>query len=107
MISYKVIASLDAQNDLDNFIYYILTEKLNEQAAIALLDDYDETVAELSKIAGSLKPLEDDELKEYRKIRLRRHNYYLLYRIEGYVAIIDRMFHDLQDLDGVMKSNID
>lgn len=29
--------------------------------------DYDETVAELSKIAGSLKPLEDDELKEYRK----------------------------------------
>jgi len=28
--------------------------------------DYEETVAELSKIAGSLKPLEDDELKVYK-----------------------------------------
>ena len=103
MMKWNVISTEDVQNDLDNFVYYLLVEKLNEQAAKALLDDYDETVEELSKIAVSLKPLEDPDLNEYKKIRLRRHDYYLLYRLEETTAIIDRMFHDLQDLDKAMK----
>ena len=47
--------------------------------------------------------MEDPDLNEYKKIRLRRHDYYLLYRLEETTAIIDRMFHDLQDLDKAMK----
>lgn len=103
MKTWKVLATEDVKRDLDNFIYYILVEKLNEQAAKALLDDYVETVNELAICAGTLKPLDDMELANYRKIRLRRHNYYLLYRIENDIAIIDRMFHDLQDLDRIFK----
>ena len=34
------------QDDLDNFVYYLLVEKLNRQAAKAVLDDYDETIEE-------------------------------------------------------------
>lgn len=102
MKTWKVLATEDVQNDLDNFVYYLLVEKLNEQAAEALIDDYEETVQELEIVAGSIKNLEDPELCEYRKIRFRRHNYYLLYRIVDDVAIIDRMFHDLQDIDRVM-----
>ena len=98
-----MIVTEDVQNDLDNFVYYLLVEKLNEQAAKAVLDDYDETIDELEKVAGSLKPSDDSELSEYRKIRLRRHDYYLLYRLEGDTAVVDRMFHDLQDLDEAMK----
>ena len=103
MKTWKVIVTEDVQNDLDNFVYYLLVEKLNEQAATALLDDYDETISELGNIAGALKPLDDPELSHYRKIRLKRHDYYMLYRLENGTAVIDRMFHDLQDLDKVLK----
>ena len=103
MMTWRVITTEDVQNDLDNFVYYLLVEKLNEQAAVAVLDDYDETIEELAKVAGMMKTLEDPELGEYRKIRLRRHDYYLLYRLKEDVAVVDRMFHDLQDLDKAMK----
>lgn len=103
MKKWIVVATEDVQNDLDRFVYYLLVEKLNNQAAKAVLDDYDETIEELSNIAGSLKPLEDPDLSKYRKIRFRRHNYYLLYRIQEDIAIIDRMFHDLQDIDKALK----
>ena len=65
--------------------------------------DYDSTIEELKNVAGSLKNLEDPDLQEYKKIRLKYHDYYLLYRIDGDVAIVERMFHDLQDLDKAMK----
>ena len=70
MRRWEVLIKEDVQNDLDNFIYYLLVEKLNEQAANAVLDDYDETTDKLALIAGSLKNLDDPELSEYRKIRL-------------------------------------
>lgn len=103
MKKWDVIATNDVQQDLDNFVYYLLVEKLNEQAAKAVLDDYDETIEELANVAGTLRQLEDPQLNEYRKIRLRRHDYYLLYRLDNDSAIVDRMFHDLQDLDKAMK----
>lgn len=65
--------------------------------------DYDETIDELSRVAGALRTLEDQDLIDYRKIRFKRHNYYLLYRLVADKAIVDRMFHDLQDLDRAMK----
>ena len=40
---------------------------------------------------------------EYRKIRLWRHNYYFVYRVVDDTAIVDRMFHDLQDIDKALK----
>ncbi len=101
--NYRVIVTDDVQNDLDNFVYYLLVEKLNEQAAKALLDDYDASIDRLSEVAGALKQLDDSELSDYRKLRLKKHNYYLLYRIVGKNVIVDRMFHDLQDLDKAMK----
>ena len=102
MKRWNVIVTEDVQTDLDNFVYYLLVEKLSEQAAKALLDDYDETIEELAKVAGALKLFENPELSDYRKIRLRRHDYYLLYRVRDNDAIVDRMFHDLQDLDRAM-----
>ena len=40
MITWEVIATEDIQIDLDNFVYYLLAEKLNERAATAVLDYY-------------------------------------------------------------------
>ena len=103
--TWKTIITEDVKQDLDNFVYYLLVVKMNDQAASALLDDYDATINELSKVAGSLKYLDDPELAAdgYRKIRLRKHSYYLLYRVENDTAVVDRMLHDLQDLDKAMK----
>ena len=65
MKTWKVLATEDVQADLDNFVYYLLVEKLNEQAAAALLNDYDDTIEELKNVAGSLKDLQDPDLQEY------------------------------------------
>ena len=100
---WNIIATEDVEQDLDNYVYYLLVEKMNDQAATALLDDYDETIEELSTVAGMLKPLEEAQLSCFRKIRLRRHDYYLIYHLSGNDVIIDRMFHDLQDLDKALK----
>lgn len=35
--------------------------------------------------------------------QIRRHDYYLIYSIEGDKAIVHRMFHDLQDLDRTLR----
>ena len=48
MKKWIVVATEDVKNDLDRFVYYLLVEKLNNQAAKAVLDDYDETIEELS-----------------------------------------------------------
>lgn len=102
---WKVIVTADAKDDLDNFVYYLLVEKMNSQAASAVLDDYDKTIDKLSEVAGRLKYLEDPELADigYRKIRLKSHNYYLIYRVVGDTAVVYRMFHDLQDLDQALR----
>lgn len=103
--SYWIVKeSIDVQNDLDEFVRYLLIDKKNEQAAIAVLNDYDDTLNELSKVAGSLKLLDDEEMARlgYRKIRFQRHRYYLVYKIIESNAIVLRMFHELQDVDNIL-----
>ena len=50
MKTWKVVVTEDVQIDLDNFVYYLLVEKLNKQAAMALLEGYD-----LQDFDGALK----------------------------------------------------
>lgn len=61
-MEYKVYITEDAERDLDSFIYYLLFEKLNEQAAANLLDDFEITKNRLSLIAGSLKLCNNEQL---------------------------------------------
>ena len=60
---WNVEVTEDVEQDLDNYVYYLLVEKMNDQAATALLDDYDETIDELTKVAGSLKQDIDKAMK--------------------------------------------
>ena len=96
---YKVLATDDVESDLDQFIRYLLNDKMNEQAARNLIVDYQNTIQKLANVAGSLK-LDDDPkcaALGYRRIHSENHRYFLMYRVENDIAIIDRMFHDLQD----------
>lgn len=103
--SWEVIATDDVEEDLAGFVEYLLYEKKNEQAATAVIDDYDETIERLEGSEGAFGPMNNPRLAElgYRKILFQRHNYYLIYRIEGNKAIVDHMYHGLQDKDGVFE----
>ncbi len=104
-MDYNVVVSMDAEADLDRHIRYLLFIKQSEQAAKNVLDDYDETIENLSGIAGSLKYCENSKLKEhgYKKIHFRRHRYFMLFRLEDNKVIIDRIFHELEDFENKIK----
>ncbi len=98
-MDYNVLISDKAQAQLDKFIYYILVELGNEQAAIRVLEDAEETKVRLSRTAGSLKLCDNEKLRVlgYRMIHFGRHRYFMLYRIDGNTAYVEGIYHELQD----------
>lgn len=81
-MTYEVVLTKDAENDLDNFIQYLLFEKHSKQAA-ANVQDFENTKRNLEKIASSLKLCDNLRLRKlgYRRINFERHRYFMLYRI--------------------------
>lgn len=100
-MDYKVVVTEDAEDDLDKFIRYLLIEKRNEQAAKSLLEDFQNTIRSLEKVAGCLKYCENPKLKSagYRRMNFIVHRYFILYHIDTDKAIIDNIFHELQDYE--------
>ena len=98
---YKVVLTSDAEEDLNQFIRYLLYEKKSEQAASNVLDDFEVTKQSLSRVADSLKLCDNPKLKGqgYRKIHFLSHRYFMLYRIEENLVIVDGIFHELQDYE--------
>lgn len=96
-MDYKVVVTSNAENDLDQFVRYLLFEKKSEQAARNLLDDFEFTKQNLERVAGNLKYCENPRLKElgYRRINFITHRYFMLYRLEGDTAVVDSIFHEL------------
>ncbi|WP_026658755.1 type II toxin-antitoxin system RelE/ParE family toxin [Butyrivibrio sp. AC2005] len=104
-MAYKVVMTEDAEKDFDNFLYYLVYIKRNPQAASHLIDCVEETKFRLAEVAGSLKLCENEKLKSfgYHRINFKEMDYFFLYRVEGDMAIIDNMFHYLQDYENKMK----
>lgn len=100
-MAYKVVVTRDAEEDLDNFIKYLIVEKKNMQAAENVLNDFDTTIESLKHVAGSLKLCENPKLRqlEYRRINFLNHRYFMLYRIVDQVVFVDNIFHELQDYE--------
>ena len=103
-MEYKVVITEDAEADMDGFIYYLLFEKNNAQAATNLLNDFEATKENLSRVAGSLRLCDNLRLRKfgYRRIRFLSHRYFMLYRVDGDMAIVDNIFHELQDYENKM-----
>ena len=104
-MGYKVVITSDAEEDLDHFIRYLLLEKQNEQAAANVLNDFEEAKKTLTNSAGSLKRCDNPRLSAlgYRKIHFLSHRYFMLYRVEGNLAIVDNIFHELQDFENKIR----
>lgn len=103
-MDYRVTVTSDAEADLDRFLWYLLYKKRNRQAAANLLDDFEKTKQSLSKVAGSLKYCDNPRLKEhgYKRINFLSHRYFMLYRIEDTCAVVDKIFHELEDYENKM-----
>lgn len=104
-MEYDIVLSVQAQTHFREIINYLIYELQNQQAAISVADDFDETIARLSHVAGSLKLCDDSVLraKGYRTIRFRKHKYLMVYTIDGDRAYVEGIYHDLQDYEGILQ----
>ena len=100
-MDYKVVITIDAENDLDQFINYLIYEKKSLQSANNLLDDFDSIIESLTHIAGRLNLCDNPRLRKlgYRRINFLKHRYFMLYRIVDNLVIVDNIFHELQDYE--------
>lgn len=107
-MAYKVIIMPPAKRRLDMYVYYTLETLKNRQAAKSILADAKETKKRLSVIADSLKICDDPILAkyEYRKIGFEKHKFVMIYRIEDTHVIVDGMFHELQDYEGIFAKEL-
>ena len=103
-MDYRVVVTKDAEEDLDQFIKYLIFEKGSIEAAQNVLNDYDATIETLKIVAGSLKFCDNPRLRkqEYRRINFLNHRYFMMYRIVGDVVYVDNIFHELQDYESKM-----
>ena len=103
-MDYKVAVTAEAEEDLNQFIQYLLFAKKNKQAAKNVLDDFEDTVRMLKDVAGSLKICDNPRLQSlgYHRINFQKHRYFMLYRIENDVVYVDDIFHELQDYENRM-----
>lgn len=77
----------------------MLFVKRNEQAYDAVEEDYFKTIEELSRVAGSLQDPPEPELRErgLKRIHFLKHDYVMLYWIDGDEAVIVYIFHEKED----------
>lgn len=104
-MDYEVILTATAKTQLDQIIYYILSEFGSEQAALSVMEDADNIRDKLAHVAASLKFCDDSNLRAlgYRMIHFKYHRYFMLYRIEDDKVYVDAIYHDLQDYEGILR----
>ena len=87
-MDYKVVVTAEAEEDLNQFIQYLLFAKKNKQAAKNVLDDFEDTIKKLKYVASSLNVCDNPRLQSlgYRRINFQQHRYFMLYRIENDIA---------------------
>lgn len=108
MALYEVRHTEIANKLMDDCIFYIAFQFGNSDAVTSLYHDIIETEERLKYSADSIKLCDDAYLaqKGYRKIKLKKHNYILIYQIIENMVFIEAMFHSLQDYENVFKSTI-
>ena len=105
MRTYDVTSTPDADADTLRHYLYIRNVLRNPQAADAYLVDYDETREVLARSAGALRVGEHPLMKErnLRRINFLRHDYFMVYCVEGDEAIIIAVGHFDEDLQNVIR----
>lgn len=100
-MSYKVVITPKAKHSLKNYIRYTKNILQNKEAASLIRDDAKNTKERLAKIANILPLCTDADLAKsgYRKIPFKKHDFFMIYRIDGNKVIVEQMYHALQDYE--------
>ena len=79
----------------------------NTVAQMRCLMSWNTDTERLSHVSGSLKLCDDSKLRElgYHAIHLKRHKYFMLYKIIGKQVFITDIYHDLQDYEGILRQS--
>ena len=102
---YEIILTDAAVIHSQKILDYIFFELRNAQAARSVEQDMKETTKRLSHVAGNLKLCDDPKLRDlgYRTIHLKRHKYFMLYKIVGMRVYVVGIYHDLQDYENISR----
>lgn len=104
-MEFKVLLTSRAQLDFRNITHYLNYELKSEQATISVIDDMENTTERLSYMASRLRLCDDSRLRDlgYRTIHFKRHNYFMLYRIQDNIVYVDAIYHDLQNYEDISQ----
>ena len=105
MKQYKVVVNKTAQDDFNRYVAYIRHVFNNPQAVKSLIQDFRDTKNRLATVAGSLAEPESEKLRSrgLKRLNFLRHNYFLLFLIDGDRAVITKIFHTLEDYENKLN----
>lgn len=94
-MAYKLIISSEADDQLDNIIFYIVNKLKNPEAAGEILDEIFDLYKTIEKFPESFPMCSDPYLakKGYRKCILAHHDYVILYLMDEMHIKISGIFH--------------
>lgn len=104
-MQFNVELSELAAQQYDKILYYIAYELKNPQALQNVMDDFDDTIAKLEKMADNFGYCKSERLKKMglHKIGFVRHRYLFVYRLNKSQVIIEGMYHELQDYENSIQ----
>lgn len=94
-MTYRILISDKADSQLDEILKYVAIKLDNPTAAKAILEDVKSAYNHLKHMPEAAALCEDPYLAAYgyRKIKLRNHNYVVLFRVADDVVQISGIFH--------------
>lgn len=103
-MQFSVELSELAEKQYDNILSYIAKVLKNPQALKNVMDDFDDTVERLEKMADTFGYCKSKCLREMglHSIGFAKHKYLFVYRIDGKRVIVEGMYHELQDYENSM-----
>ena len=109
MDSYNVIITDRALEQLESYIDYIQYTLLNVQAADAVSLDAVDTCTKLQMLAGSFRLCNDSLLRSlgYHSVKFSKHKYVMLYRIVGKTAVVEAIYHQMQDYEATFADSLE
>ena len=103
-MQFNVELSELAERQCDNILSYIANVLKNPQALESVMDDFDDTIVKLEKMADSFGYCRNKRLKELglHKIGFENHRYLLVYRVKDRQVIVEGIYHELQDYENTI-----
>lgn len=98
-MTYRILISDKADSQFDKILKYVAIKLDNPTAAKAILEDVRAAYNHLKHMPEAVALCEDPYLAAYgyRKIKLKNHNYVVLFRIVRDVVQVSGIFHMLEN----------